>query len=651
MVADEVLLFKKSLASLPSSLGTATQIATNVCNFDGNDVILISKSDDITSYANRQDIIGSVPVTAWGQFRSYIKGGCGSESAHADYDENDWTLLSIVDVNDADSVTNLALGTQVVGATMYDGSTWSNLIPDQSRTVVITNSFTGASQTISACNLTINSGVNVGFDSNGISSNSLIIYGDLIVDGTLTIGDTESLLTIDANATLGIVTKIENSNPLIDIHDNTYWSSPIENAQISSIFSGVNPNRIFQYNQSNTSVTDINDPAFYDVWEVASGPMAPARGYAAEGPGTGVHSISFTGIPNNGNIEIGVFYWDDGTPGDPNNDFNLIGNPYPTAIDIQRFFETNGGVADVYLWTHATQESNGEFTQADYVLVNRSGSADGVTNNIGSSQGFMVRVSSDIGFATFNNTMKIPDENTQFYKSVNSKKDIDDKESNDKIWLKIRDNNNLSSNILIAFTEDATDGFDWGYDSYGIDTNKKLSFYSQLDSNKLVIQSLSKFSDEKVIPIGFDTKSIGQFTISKFKSEGVLKDMDVYLVDNLLGVTHNLKELDYQFEQTTTGDSLNRFTLQFTGVALGVDSIITEQDFIISNGFGNLNIRASKKVNSIKVYDLLGRLLINENPNEKSFELKTEGIKVGTVLLIEAILESGSVVSRKTIKY
>jgi len=44
-------------------------------------------------------------------------------------------------------------------------------------------------------------------------------------------------------------------------------------------------------------------------------------------------------------------------------------------------------------------------------------------------------------------------------------------------------------------------------------------------------------------------------------------------------------------------------------------------------------------------------LLINRKPNAQSFELSTQDIKIGTVLLIEATLENGSLISRKAIKY
>ena len=164
---------------------------------------------------------------------SDIKGGCSSEIAHKTFDIADWSFILLEDVDNAIANRNVALGTQVVGPTEFDGSSWSNLEPDQSRTAVISTSFTGAANSFIACNLTINAGANVIFDSNGATSNSIVIYGDMIVDGSLIIGDTESLVAYNPTASLGSITKLEKSPSKISINDNTYWSSPVQGAQLS----------------------------------------------------------------------------------------------------------------------------------------------------------------------------------------------------------------------------------------------------------------------------------------------------------------------------------------------------------------------------------------------------------------------------------
>jgi hypothetical protein len=178
--------------------------------------------------------------------------------------------------------------------------------------------------------------------------------------------------------------------------------------------------------------------------------MDVGYGYAVEGPGAPVdgngyyqspleHTVNFTGVPNNGYYSINVYYKGSSDVGSENENFNLIGNPYPTAIDIYTFLTNNPVVNEIALWTHATPISggdDGEFTDADYVYYNTTGSTTpGVTQNIGSGQGFMTRTIAD-GNITFSNAFKMIDANDQFFKSEVSKKDFANKEGEkDRIWL------------------------------------------------------------------------------------------------------------------------------------------------------------------------------------------------------------------------
>jgi hypothetical protein len=169
----------------------------------------------------------------------------------------------------------------------------------------------------------------------------------------------------------------------------------------------------------------------------------------------------------------------------------------------------------------------------------------------------------------------------------------------------------------------------------------------------MTIQGLGSFNGDEIITLGFDAKIEASLKISIPKTEGILNGVEIYLVDNLLNVTHDLKSSDYQFKQSTTGEFLNRFSIQFVavGAVLGDNDLIGKDDFIISSQDNILKIRSSKTVESIRVHDILGRLLIDKKPNSNSFELQTGSIKVGTILLIEATLDNGAIISRKTIIY
>src|SRR5690606_30801606 len=85
---------------------------------------------------------------------------------------------------------------------------------------------------------------------------------------------------------------------------------------------------------------DIDDDN--NVWKTASGLMEIGRGYAiatdnsAGSPYSNTHQ--FTGELNTGDITVPIFR-NDYFEGDTN--WNLIGNPYPSAIDVVRFLIEN----------------------------------------------------------------------------------------------------------------------------------------------------------------------------------------------------------------------------------------------------------------------------------------------------------------------
>jgi Carbohydrate esterase, sialic acid-specific acetylesterase len=542
--------------------------------------------------------------------------------------------------------------------TMWDSTAWSNNPPDSTKYALIKGVYNASNGNIEAKDLTINSGFNLNFDSG--TTNSVIVHGDLTIDGIFTIGDQESLVMTNDSATItGNIIKIENSTVRNSAYDFTYWSSPITNADIGTVFAGVTPSRIFYFDQPQSSATDpANDPNYWNIWQPASGSMTPGLGYAAEGltGTTGVHNISFTGPPNNGIISYTLkgFFGDS----EPDNDFNLIGNPYPSAINILDFFNANSNIeSTIWLWTHTTEISavtTGDFVSSDYATFNLTGgvgvnSGPAPTSNIGSSQGFFVRAMNP-GAIEFNNSMRLVGANNQFYKTNRPKKKLNEM---DRIWLDLTSDQSGFNQILVGFTDKATDGIDSGYDASRLDGGNPINFYSQIDTKKYVIQGLNTFSIDKSVTLGFDINVAPRIlTIAIDKTEGALKDVEVYLVDHVLNVTHDLKKSDYQFEQNVTGENLNRFTLQFAAAAvLDVEDIVSKNEFVVNNENESLKIRASQKVSTIQVYDMLGRILINEKPGKKSFILNANTIKNGTVLVIKAKLENGSELSKKTIKY
>ena len=156
MAAGEVILFKNPSASKPDpgNLGPARQIETMVCDFGGDDIILISSTMGAGAYTNRRDMLGENPQQNWGLDKSLIRGR-SLEDPEKDFQINNWIEISSEnEVNTADVNTNIALGTHDIGSSQWNGSSWNkNTIPDRTRNVELTNTFNASGYNIEAFDL------------------------------------------------------------------------------------------------------------------------------------------------------------------------------------------------------------------------------------------------------------------------------------------------------------------------------------------------------------------------------------------------------------------------------------------------------------------------------------------------------------------
>lgn len=655
--AGEVAVFRNS-----SSSGSGTPTAA--CNFDGNDVILISTTNNNTAYNNRRDIVGVVGSSSgpsWGANISYIKG-CGtneSPSLNFAYDSGtntvtDYIELSTSEVDAANgSGTNLELGVQTIGATTWTSS-WNNGIPDKTKNAIVNGTYNAGNGSFESCDLTINGVGVINFTG---TTNYIKVNNDLAINGSFTLGDQAALVTVNPTASIsGVITKQESTTTLKQ-YDYTFWSSPVTGAS-TSVFTdtGAPASRIFQWRTPQT-----NDPG---GWELKSGTLERGRGYISEGPdGATVHNVAFTGVPNNGEIRVTIGF-DNQVPG--YGGYNLIGNPYPCAIDIESFitYSSNDEIRNgssltdgsVMFWTHNTeyQDNEGEdndYTVNDYVtynIVGGVGQPGPVSKNIGSSQGFYVKAKQS-GTIYFENSMKLDGQNTQFFRSTDKKKSTQEK---DRMWLDVKsEKGGAFSQILIGFFKKATDGEDWGYDATKFSSGNYVSLYSNINDKKYAIQGLGSYNSNKEVSIGFDSRIKEEFSIAINRLEGVLNNEEIYLVDNYLNKVHDLKASDYKFEITETGSFSDRFTLKFNKSVLSSGSENLVNNFVVVNENDELRIKAGTNVTAIKVYDMLGRLLINDTPNKSDFSINSSIVSDGSVLIVNATLDNGAQVSKKVIKY
>ncbi|WP_040248291.1 GEVED domain-containing protein [Psychroserpens mesophilus] len=537
-------------------------------------------------------------------------------------------------------------------------------------------------------------------NSNGFASSLTIQdYIDIQGSGELFVQDDASLIQVYDSTTVptpsaansGNITLDRNTN--IRLTDYVYWSSPVQGFDVSTVYGGFTPsNYIYQWTPTVPTGTNAPGtlptggmPICYGNWDpYSSGNMALGKGYIVRAPtnhtaGASIATAVFNGVPNNGvitqqilsgnnsfgnsNYTYNPYGVDDLTVTPFDDNWNLLGNPYPSALDAQTFLtHPSNSIIEgaVHIWTHGTQiGNNGDsfyedysltYDVADYTTYNFSGTNtyddETFAGKIASGQGFFVLALNDneSGSVTFNNSMRDRSHsNTAFYRNSNEDSDSNAIERH-RIWLNLIDQNGSTSSILVGYIEGATQEKDRLYDAYAREVNS-LSMYSKIGNQRMIIQGRAlPFDPNDQVPLGTVIPQPGQYTIAINNVDGLFLDenQNIYLEDLNTGIIHDLRAAPYTFTETEAIDYDTRFILRYTNEALSMSELeLSALSIIVPKG-DYIKINSDRSpIDSVIVYDLLGRILYEKNAIRKSeFVLNNHNLSAGTYI-VKATLTSG----------
>ncbi len=520
----------------------------------------------------------------------------------------------------------------------------------------------------------------------------------------LTVG-TGSILEIEDDATFvqtdetGIVTNngttrvLKTSTPFVQ-YDYTYWSSPIVGETKSSVFVDNNPNRVFTfsasqfldlYNEDASGGTgypqSVGASDTFDddgnVWSIPApaAVLSPGKGYIAMGPtpmGPTGQSIVFTenganGRLNNGVIPITVakdIYNTTGLTGAPtfHNNINLLGNPYASAIDLVELKADNNTLltGTFYFWTHKTPISVANpgpwlfnFTNNDYVTytVGTGGNASSCSGcpipdrYVDSGQGFFASVT-DNGTINFNNSQRVSANNANFYRPATA--------NQDKIWLNFDAANGETRQTLIGFIEGSTSEYNPYYDGARLENGSGFDFYSYIPSNpsqRLAVQGLEPFNDQKIIPLGMEIITSGNHKISIDHTEGLFSTgQTIYLQDNVSNIIHDFANGDYVFANDIGDAITNRFLIRFTNPSLGINAVASQNNsVVVASKNEKINIKSNLlKIENVFIYDILGRELLHKT-KINAFDISLDAKWSKQALIVKVVLENEQVVTKKIV--
>lgn len=459
--------------------------------------------------------------------------------------------------------------------TIWNGAMWSNGLPSPEKTLFFDADYT-FSDTVTACSCTVRTTANL-LVSSGFSFNLDFDYSGL---GSLTI-ESGAVLYQKENEVLngGQMIMKRRTTPILK-SDYTYWSSPVANQVLGTVSPNAPQDRLFSFSSATKN------------WftELSTALMIPAKGYIIRGPNDysetvrAEHEVSFSGIPNNGTISIPVV---------GSSTFNLIGNPYPSAVNADLLYDLNKDViaGSMYFWTHNTAISNSLYSSADYAVYNLFGGVSTAATNTGannqipqgkiaSGQSFFVMGINSGGNVIFDNSMRISDQNNFFFKTSASKKTVENPVEKHRIWINLSNAQGAFKQVLLGYSSDATNEIDPALDAVSYNGNAVVNLYSLASSKNLAIQAKAlPFAVSDTFVLGYKSEIDGVFSLSLDHMDGIFIHQPIFIEDKVTGSIVPLTKQGYNFN-TTKGVFNDRFVLRFSGLELGSPQYETERTIL-----------------------------------------------------------------------
>ena len=415
-----------------------------------------------------------------------------------------------------------------------------------------------------------------------------------VITGTLTITApvTVANITVEDGASIlgnDLLTVTDSTQAKRSITPNAWhlMSSSVNGAKANSFYNNNLPPvylQIFNNNGTWTGVTDKNynlvNGEGYSIW--ADNAIATA---------------TFNGSLNYGAITVPVLL---NTGLYSGGGFNLLGNPYPSAIDLDVLYSTNTQSSSFYTWNQA----NGQYST--YNAQTQIGQL-GATNIIPANQGFFVNVAA-AGTYTFMDAYRTHS-TTPLVKSTPA----------NILRLNVQ-GNNLGDETVITFNSNATNHYDFKYDSrklMGSDDAPQL--YTVVNGEKLSINSISELIPNTSIsvPMNLEVGADGSYTITASELNSFTVNTTVYLIDSKTNQTINMSQNPVYNFTANTVDNANRFTVLFAS-ASGInpdnaDNLVVfsrNNDVFVAN-------KSNETIREIQIMNALGQQVVKTGSESK----------------------------------
>lgn len=343
--------------------------------------------------------------------------------------------------------------------------------------------------------------------------------------------------------------------PTLTAHSNGFDASTFNNPSMI-VFDEANATVVA--GTPNVSGATIYANAWTGVANTASTNLIGGKGYSvfvrgsrAQGcglldgtnPAPNDVTLSATGTITTGNFNYTVTYNSSNGEG-----WNLVGNPYPSAIDWNAASWTKTNL-DASIWIY--RPSNDQFAVYNGVTGTNGGS-----NVIASGQAFFVKANAASpalvateGVKTSSNPSPLLLKNKPF-----------------EIRLTLANSLGKTDESVLSLNRALTDGFDQSFDAEKMNNPSNVNIYS-IDAlnKKYAINGIAVIADEeeKLIPLGIGAASAGNYSLN-LNAQGLPSYYQVFLRDHYLHRELQLM-VDSSLSQafTVTSDSASFGNLRF----------------------------------------------------------------------------------------
>ena len=365
-------------------------------------------------------------------------------------------------------------------------------------------------------------------------------------------------------------------------------AAPVSNATVNSLYFNHNPDVwLKEYNEPTDTWTGITS---------LTTPMPFGKGFIVWVENGNNVTANFTGSLKSDELFLDSF---GSIPAlsysGSDHGFNLIGNPYASALDWDiGIWDTTGIDGNIWVWNS---------TNGNYAYRNSLGQGSLTNGIIPMGQGFFIRTNNvNISFGVYpdarvNSTQsyyKASNISTNPYIVITANKD----EKIDEVW--------------VSFADNATDEYDNGMDV--------IKMFSDINTPQLYLVSNPDSLSIVALPIMYNTTRIinlnygvGESGFQKFilSETFMMENTEIILEDLFLNKLIDFKQHnEYTFDASVTDDA-NRFKLHFINTITSNEEIDNNEGVFAFDDDGSIYVAISDnyrhKIADIRIFDLLGR--------------------------------------------